>query len=66
MGREIKVTCDSCGKDVYGSKYVTLAIRKVIKGKQTKFPTIWLCPKCYRETRLAMVLSDMGTDGDEE
>ena len=43
MGKEIIVTCDSCGTDVYGQKYFTLNIRKVINGKQTMNPAIYLC-----------------------
>lgn len=58
MGREIKVTCDSCGEDIYGKKYFTLNIRKVIYGKQTRNPAIYLCPKCFRETKLALILMD--------
>lgn len=59
MGKEIKVTCDSCGTDVWGNKYYTLNIRKVIHGKQTINPSIYLCPKCFRETKLALLLADV-------
>ncbi len=59
MGKEIKVICDSCGVDMYQQKYFTLNIRKVIHGKQTKNPAIYLCPNCFRKTKLALLLCDM-------
>jgi len=59
MGKEIIVTCDSCGVNVYGQKYFTLNIRKVISGKQTMNPAIYLCPKCFRATKLALLLLDI-------
>lgn len=58
MGKQTIVTCDSCGVDVFNKKYFTLNIRKVIHGKQTINPAIYLCPKCLRETKLAMLLID--------
>lgn len=60
MGKEFKVTCDSCGVDVWSKKYFTLNIRKVINGKQTINPAIYLCPKCFRETKQALLLCDLG------
>lgn len=62
MGKEIKVTCDSCGVDIYGKRYFTLNIRKVIHGKQSMNPSIYLCPSCFRETKLALLLCDIGED----
>ena len=59
MGKETTVTCDSCGEHVYHLKYFTLNVHKVIHGKQTLNPSIYLCPKCFRETKLALLLSDM-------
>ncbi len=59
MGKQTIVTCDSCGVNVYGQKYFTLNIRKVINGKQTMNPAIYLCPKCFRETKLALLLLDI-------
>lgn len=59
MGKEIRVTCDACGTDIYGKKYFTLNIRKVIHGKQTLNPAIYLCPNCFRETKLALLLCDL-------
>ncbi len=59
MGKQTIVTCDSCGTDVFGQKYFTLNIRKVIHGKQTMNPAIYLCPKCFRETKLALLLLDI-------
>lgn len=59
MGKEIRVLCDSCGLDVRGQKYFTMNIRKVIHGKQTMHPAVYLCPKCFRETRLALLLADV-------
>jgi hypothetical protein len=35
MGKETKITCDSCGTDVWGQRYFVLNIRKVMHGKQT-------------------------------
>ena len=46
MGKEVRVFCDKCGKDVYGKEYYTLQITRVINGKQQKMPTIWLCRDC--------------------
>lgn len=62
MGRETIVTCDSCGTDVYKQRYFVLNIRKVISGKQTLNPAIYLCPKCFRETKLALLLCDIVED----
>lgn len=59
MGRETKVTCDSCGVDVYRQKYFVLNIRKIITGKPTINPAVYLCPKCFRETKLALLLCDI-------
>lgn len=59
MGKQTIVTCDSCGIDVYGQRYFTLNIRKIMYGKQTMNPAIYLCPKCFRETKLALLLCDM-------
>ena len=59
MGKEIKVLCDCCGTDVYGQRYYTLCIRKIIHGKQTINPTLYLCPKCFRETKLSLLLCDI-------
>ncbi|MDL2205345.1 hypothetical protein LJC33_00355 [Eubacteriales bacterium OttesenSCG-928-N13] len=64
MGKETRVTCDSCGVDVFSKKYFTLNVRKVAHGKQTINPLIYLCPKCFRETKLALLL--FGTEAAEE
>ena len=66
MGKEIKIVCDACGADVYGKRYFTLNIRKVISGKQTRHPAIWLCPKCFKETKLALLLCDMCMEASDE
>ena len=66
MGKEIKVICDSCGTDVFGQKYFTLCIRKILHGKQTKNPTIYLCPNCFRKTKLSMLLCDMNDNKEGE
>jgi ribosomal protein L37AE/L43A len=65
MGKQITVTCDSCGVDIFGKKYYTMNIRKVAQGKQTMNPAIYLCPKCFRETKLAMLLFDGQTVTEE-
>ena len=59
MGKQTMVTCDACGIDVYHKQYFTLNVRKVIHGKQTLNPAIYLCPKCFRETKLALLLCDI-------
>lgn len=59
MGKEIKVTCDSCGVDVHGLKYFTLNIRRVAQGKQTIHPAVYLCPHCFRKTQLDLLLDDI-------
>jgi hypothetical protein len=64
MGKQTIVTCDSCGADVFGQKYFTMNIRKVIHGKQTINPAIYLCPKCFRGTKLALLLCDIETEED--
>ncbi len=64
MGKEMRVTCDSCAVDVYGKKYYTLCIRNVNKGKQGMNPTIYLCPKCFRETKLQMLLFGAESEGE--
>lgn len=64
MGKEIKVTCDGCGVDIYKDKYFVMNIRKVIHGKQTLNPAVYLCPKCFRETKLALLLCDMDVKED--
>ncbi len=65
MGKEIKVTCDGCGTDVFGKRYFTLNIRKVQHGKQQLHPAVYLCPKCFRETKLALLLCDIGETSEE-
>ena len=52
MGREVRILCDRCGKDVYGKEYYTLPITKVKNGKQTRFPTIWLCRECFAKSNI--------------
>lgn len=66
MGKETIVTCDCCGIDVFGKKYFTLNIRKVIHGKQTLNPSIYLCPNCFRETKLALLLFDTNDSKEDE
>ena len=59
MGKQTIVTCDSCGVDVWGKRYFTLSIQTINNGKQKRNPSIYLCPKCMRETKLAMLLMDI-------
>ena len=47
-------------------KYFTMNIRKIIHGKQTLNPAVYLCPKCFRETKLALLLCDMDMPEKEE
>ena len=54
MGKEVRVFCDKCGKDVYGKEYYTLPITRVKNGKQTKMPTIWLCRECMIRANIIM------------
>ena len=65
MGKEKRVTCDFCGIDGFGKKYFTLNIRKAIHGKQTLNPVIYLCPKCFREIKLALLLFDTNDSKEE-
>jgi len=65
MGKEIKVTCDDCGTYVFGKKYFTLNIQKVIHGKQQMHPAVYLCPNCFRETILALLLCYIGETSEE-
>ena len=64
MGKQTTVTCDSCGTDVFSKKYFTMNVRKVVHGKQTLNPAIYLCPNCFRKTKLALLLYDI-TDESE-
>lgn len=54
MGKVVKIICDKCGKDIYGSEYYTLPITRVVAGKQTKLPTIWLCRDCMIKANIIM------------
>lgn len=65
MGKQTIVICDSCGVDVFSKKYFTLNIRKIIHGKQTMNPAIYLCPKCFGDTKLAMLLKDIEVEKDD-
>ena len=56
MGKQTVVTCDCCGVDVYSKKYYVLAIQTINRGVQKKNPSIYLCPKCFRDTKLALLL----------
>lgn len=62
MGKEMRITCDSCGKDVYGKTYVTLKPRRVDHGKQRLHNTIWLFPECFKKTKLQTLLFGLGED----
>lgn len=63
MGKEIRIVCDCCGADVAGKKYVTLKPRRVVHGKQYLHNTIWLCPECFKKTKLQALL--FGLDGED-
>ena len=52
MGKYTRVTCDVCCKDIIGSEYYTMAIRKVINGKQLRMPTVWVCRDCMLKTHI--------------
>ena len=58
MGRYIKITCDVCGKDIYGQEYYTIAPRRIMNGKQTKIPTIWVCHGCMLKTHLMFAFAE--------
>lgn len=64
MGKETRITCDSCGKDVFGGEYFTIKPRRVKGGKQHLFCTIWLCKDCFNRTKLQALLFQ-GGDKDE-
>lgn len=59
MGKQIVVTCDSCGKDVFSKIYYTIKPRKYNGGKGQLYPSIWLCPECFRKTKLGLLLLDI-------
>ena len=65
MGKETKILCDACGVDVFKQKYFVLNIRKVIHGNQTLNPAVYLCPKCFRETKLALLLCEIVDEKDD-
>ena len=55
MGKYTRITCDVCGKDIYGTDYFTVRIRKVTQGKQIAVPTIWVCREDMLKTHLLFV-----------
>lgn len=60
MGKEIKVVCDSCGNEhLMGGTYYTLTVRKIEHGKQNRNPAIYLCPDCFKKTKLKILLACM-------
>lgn len=60
MGKEIKVVCDSCGNEkLMGASYYTVSIRKIVSGKQKINPAIYLCPDCFKKTKLSILLACM-------
>lgn len=52
MGRYTRITCDVCGKDIYGQDYYTVTLRKISHGNQVKIPTMWVCRECMFKTQL--------------
>lgn len=58
MGKKTIVTCDCCGTDVLGKLYFTVN-RQVLYDKQTGDPAIYLCPNCFRRTKLVSLLLDL-------
>lgn len=66
MGKQVKVVCDSCGNErLFGGTYYTLAIRKIVAGKQVHNPSIYLCPECFRKTKLTILLAAFCGEGAE-
>lgn len=55
MGRQMKIYCDNCSKDIYGKDYYTLVINRVINGKQHRIPTLWLCRECFLKAKLNLI-----------
>ena len=65
MGKTVKVICDSCGNEhLFGGTYYTLSIRKIVAGKQGRNPSIYLCPDCFRKTKLTILLA--AGEGEQE
>lgn len=64
MGRYTRITCDVCGKDIFGQDYYTVAVRKISKGNQVKVPTMWVCREDMLKTQLllAIPLREDGND----
>lgn len=58
MGKTLSVTCDCFGKEVYGKDYLTLNVRGVKKGTQQRYPVIYLCENCFRDTKLNLLLGN--------
>ena len=54
MGREVRILCDRCGKDIYGKEYYTLPITRFKNGRPTKFPTVWFCRECFAKLNITI------------
>ena len=66
MGRYTRITCDICGKDIYGQDYFTATLRKISNGTQVKVPTMWLCRECMLKTQLLMFAPTKAETEDKE
>ena len=62
MGKEVRITCDCCGCNLSGGSYFVLTIHKVLHGNKTRQPTVYTCPKCFRDTKLALLVSDVRSE----
>lgn len=65
MGKVTTVTCDGCRRDISGSDYQTVTIRRYSGAKhenRVSLPAYWLCNDCYR--KLNAIIFVPGFEGD--
>jgi len=63
MGKQTIITCDKCGKNLFGGNYIVISVSSVANGKIVKQPSFWLCPMCWMKTGLIGTCSE-GNNGD--
>lgn len=62
MGKELRVSCDVCGRTIAEKNYAVLTIRKMLNGQITKAPSLYLCPKCFDRTKQTLVLTNFAEE----
>lgn len=58
MRKRLSITCDCCGKEIYGKNYLTLNVKKTANDNQQRYPAIYLCETCFRDTKLNLLLGN--------